>query len=116
MLRTLGGLLLIAHAVVTLAVWVTPPLPEAPLNPAHSWVLGDGRAIAVPASILLAVTLAATGIGLLLLGQPWWAPLGLVSGIAAAAFVMVYVNPWLSLAVAINAGIAVAASQHLPSA
>lgn len=115
MLRTLGGLLLIAHAVVTLAVWVTPPLPEAPFNPAHSWVLGDSRAIAVPASILLAVTLAATGIGLLL-GQPWWAPLGLVSGIAAAAFVMVYVNPWLILAVAINAGIAVAASQHLPSA
>lgn len=115
MLRTLGGVFLIVHALITLAVWVAPLLPDAPFNPAHSWLVGDSRHIAMPTSIVLAAALAATGIGMIL-GQPWWAPLGLASGITAAAFVVVYFNPWLSLAIAINAAIAVTATQNLAPA
>ncbi len=115
MLRTLGGVFLIVHALITLAVWVAPLLPDAPFNPAHSWLVGDSRTITVPTSILLAVALATTGIGVLL-GQPWWAPLGLTTGITATAFVVIYFNPWLSLAIAINAAIAIGAAQNLPAA
>lgn len=44
--------------------------------------------------------LATTGIPLLT-GQPWWGPVGLATGAAAAAFALVYFNPWLYLAIAI---------------
>lgn len=115
MLRTVGGVLLIAHALITAAVWVSPLLPNAPFNPAHSWLLGDSRNVSVPTSIALAVALAGTGLGLLL-NQAWWAPLGLASGICAALFTVVYIHPWLSLAIAINAGIALIATQHLTPA
>jgi hypothetical protein len=106
------GWLIIAHAVITGVVWTAPLLPDAPFNPGHSWLLGDSRSIAGPASLILALALAATGVGLLL-NQPWWAPLGLATGAAAAAFMLVYFNPWLSLAIGINAAIAIAASSNL---
>lgn len=109
------GWLIIVHAVITGVVWTAPLLPDAPFNPSHSWLLGDSRTIAVPVSLLVAVALAATGVGLLL-NQPWWAPLGLGSGAAAVAFILVYFNPWLSLAVAINAVIAIAAASSLAHA
>lgn len=109
------GWLIIAHAVITGVIWTAPLLPDAPFNPSHSWLLGDSRPIAGPASLILAVALAATGIGLLL-NQPWWAPLGLATGTAATLFMLVYFNPWLSLAVAINAAIAITAASNLSAA
>ncbi len=109
------GWLIIAHAVITGVVWTAPLLPDAPFNPSHSWLLGDSRPVAGPAGLILALALAATGIGLLL-NQPWWAPLGLATGAAAAVFVLVYFNPWLSLAIAINAAIAIAASSSISAA
>lgn len=109
------GWLIIAHAVITAVIWTAPLLPDAPFNPSHSWLLGDSRSIAAPAGVLLALALAATGMGLLL-NQPWWAPLGLATGAASVVFMVVYFNPWLSLAVAINAAIAIAASSDLSPA
>lgn len=103
------GWLIIAHAVITGAVWMVPLLPDAPFNPSQSWILGDSRSVAGPTSLILALALAATGIGLLL-NQTWWAPLGLVAGAVAAVFVLVYFNPWLSVAIAINAAIAISAA------
>lgn len=107
------GWLIIAHAVITGVIWAAPLLPDAPFNPSHSWLLGDSRPVAAPAGLILALALAATGAGLLL-NQPWWAPLGLATAAAAAIFTVVYFHPWLSLAVAINAAIAIAASSNLP--
>jgi len=106
------AVVVIAHAIVTGVVWTAPLLPDAPFNPARSWLLGESRAIAAPASVVIAVALAACGIGLLL-GQPWWAPLAIAAGAAAAAFTLVYFNPWLSLGLALNAGIAAVAADSL---
>lgn len=114
MLRIVGWLV-IAHAVITAVVWMAPLLPDAPFNPGHSWILGDSRAITVPASLVLALALAATGIGLLT-GQPWWAPLGLATGAAATIFTVVYFHPWLSLAIAVNAVIGIAGASNLSAA
>jgi len=111
MLRTMGWLILV-HAVITAAVWTAPLLPDAPFNPGHSWLLGDSRTISAPTGLLLGLGLAATGIGLLS-GQPWCAPVGLATGAAAAIFVLIYFNPWLCLAVAINTGIAITAASTL---
>ena len=115
MLRTFAGVLLTAHALITAAVWVAPLLPDAPFNPAHSWLLGETRHVSLPTSIALAVALAGTGLGVLL-DQSWWAPLGLAGGIGAALFTVVYFHPWLSLAIVINAGIALVTTQHLTPA
>jgi len=106
-----GGLI-IAHALITGVVWTAPLLPDAPFNPGHSWLLGDSRPFAAPASVALALALAGTGIGLLL-NQPWWAPLGLAAGAVAAVFILIYFNPWFSLAIAINAGLAIAAWNNI---
>lgn len=108
------GWLLIVHAIITGVVWSAPLLPDAPFNPSQSWLLGDARHLAVPASLVLAVALCATGIGLLT-GQAWWAPVGLATGATATVFVLLYFNPWLSLAVVINAAIAAAAAASLPT-
>lgn len=112
--RAIGWLILV-HAVITAAVWAAPLLPEAPFNPGHSWLLGDSRPISAPAGLLLALALATTGVGLVT-GQLWWAPLGLATGAAATLFVLIYFNPWLCLAVAINTGIAIAAASTLSQA
>ena len=109
------GVLLIAHALITGVIWTVPLRPDAPFNPSHSWLLGDSRAIAAPAGLILAVALAATGLALLL-NQTWWAPLGLVAGAAAMVFMVVYFNPWLSVAVVINGAIAITAASNLSGA
>jgi len=112
--RPIGWLILI-HAVLTAVVWAAPLLPDAPFNPGHSWLIGDSRSIAVPTSLILALALAATGVGLLS-GQSWWAMLALAAGAVGALFTLVYFNPWLSLAVAINAAIGLAGAADLSAA
>ena len=109
------GWVIIAHALITGVIWTAPLLPDAPFNPSHSWLLGDSRPIAAATSLLLALALAATGVALLL-NQSWWAPLGLATGAAAAVFMLVYFNPWLSLAIVINAAIAITATSNLSAA
>jgi hypothetical protein len=40
-MSVLGGLFLIAHGLVHLAVWLPEP-KDAPFDPGHSWLLGEG--------------------------------------------------------------------------
>lgn len=108
MLRTAIGVFLLAHAAVTAVIWLAPLTDGAPFNPNHSWLFGDSRAIAVPASVLVAIGLAVTGVALLT-HQEWWAPVGIASAGAAVAVMLLYFNPWLLMGIAINAGVGIAA-------
>lgn len=112
MLRITLGVLVVAHGLITGAIWTAPPTPEAPFAAGHSWLLGDSRFFAAPVSILLALGFAVAGVGLIL-DQVWWAGFGLAAGVGALVFMLMYFNPWLLAGIAISAGIAFAAGHAL---
>jgi hypothetical protein len=114
-LRIALGVLVVAHGLITGAIWTAPPTPDAPFVAGHSWLLGDSRFLAVPVSILLALGFALAGVGLVL-DQAWWAAFGLAAGVGALVFMLMYFNPWLLAGLAISGGIAFAAGHTLLAA
>jgi len=99
MLRTLFGIFVILHGLVHLwfvvlsqeLIEVTPEMGWTP----HSWLftglIGDGatRWLVTIASVLLAVTFAASGIGLFTRGS-WWRPWMIGSAAVSAALILLY--------------------------
>jgi hypothetical protein len=107
MVRVLVGLFVVAHGMVTGAIWVTPRRAGAPFDATHSWLLGDARWVAATGGVLVAIGFAVTGIGLLTQND-WWAPWGVGAGILSLALMVVYFNPWLLAGIAISILIAAA--------
>ena len=112
MIRVLAGLFVVAHGVVTGAIWATPRRADAPFDATHSWLIGDARVVAVATSLILAASFTVAGIGLLT-QHDWWAPWGLGAGVLGVAFMLLYFNPWLLAGMAISAAIAIAGFQSL---
>jgi hypothetical protein len=109
MSRTLAGLFLIAHGLVTLAIWVvkSPPVPEgqlAPPDPAHSWIVGDARAFSVAFGALVGIALVVAGVGFLT-GQTWWPQAALLSGGISLLLFAVFFTPWWLAGIAISSGL-----------
>lgn len=115
-------LLLVAHGLVHLAVYLTPAPAGAngkppPFDPSHSWALTASHvahdtevAVARALAVTAALGFVVAGIGVAF-GAAWAAGFA----VAAAAFGLVlkglYFNPWLSVGVLIDcAVIAVAVS------
>jgi hypothetical protein len=115
MLRVLMGLFVIAHGLVTFAIWTAPVTETAPFNPSHSWVLGDIRTLAIILAAVTAIGFVATGGGYLA-QQDWWAGAAVASGAVAVILMALFFNPWLLAGVAISAGILYAGIQALPQA
>lgn len=82
MTRFLLGAFVVAHGLVTIAIWSpNPPTVERapPMDTSHSWLLGDARAAALALAVTAGVAIAAAGIGFL--GhQQWWTVAGVVGG------------------------------------
>jgi hypothetical protein len=112
MLRTLVGLFLVAHGLVTFGIWAAPAADKAPFNPRHSWLLGDARTLAVTLAVVAAAALVATGSGFLA-HQDWWAAAAVAAGAVAVALMALYFNPWLSAGILISAVILYAGIQAL---
>jgi hypothetical protein len=104
----LGGLFLVAHGLVHLAIWLPAPKEDAPFDPGHSWLLGDvrrrARALAVAAGTLLALA----GI-LMLAGAGAGGGLAVLGAAVSVALIGLTFHPWLLGAVAIDVVIAVVA-------
>jgi len=83
MWHTILGLFLVAHGLVTVAIWGPryPAAPEGqlqPPDPAHSWIFGDVRTSSLIFGVLVGLALALAGFGFLT-DQTWgprsrWAP------------------------------------------
>jgi hypothetical protein len=114
-LRALLGLFVIAHGLVTFAIWTAPVTEKAPFNPSHSWLLGDTRTLAIIPAVLAALVFVATGGGFLA-QQDWWPATAVAAGAVAVALMGLYFNPWLLAGIAISAGIIVAGIHALPQA
>jgi hypothetical protein len=114
-LRVLVGLLIIAHGLITFAIWTAPATEKAPFNPGHSWLLGDTRTLAIVLAVVAAIAFVATGGGFLA-EQVWWAGAAVAAGAVAVMLMALYFSPWLVAGIAISAAILYAGIQALPQA
>lgn len=112
MLRLVMGGFVLAHGVVTAAIWVAPKAPDTPFEPAHSWLLGDSRRLSALLAAAAGVGLVLTGVGVLA-DQGWWAGLGAASATLAIVLMLLYFNHWLVLGIAISASILYASLQAM---
>lgn len=115
--RTLGvvlGAAVVAHGLVTTAIWVPPAGGEAPFDASHSWLLGDDRAVPVVLGILAGLAFAGAGVGALA-RLAWWPGWAVVAGLAGAVLMVLWFNPWLSVGLVISVAVLVAGIRALVS-
>ncbi|MTE18100.1 hypothetical protein F0L17_02925 [Streptomyces sp. TRM43335] len=123
MIRALVVVLLLAHALVHLRVWATPADPEHPplFVPGHSWALAvahlseeTARAGAVGLASITALLYAAAGVALAA-GLGWWAPAAVLAAASGLVLKTLWFNPWLSVGVAVDAGVVLAVTVGWPA-
>jgi hypothetical protein len=112
MIRTLLGMFVIAHGLVTFEIWAAPVTEQAPFNPSHSWLLGDTRTLAVALAVVAAIAFVVTGGGFLA-NQDWWALAAVAAGAVAVLLMALYFTPWLSAGILISTVILYAGVQAL---
>ena len=114
---------LFAHAFVHVAVWAMPKPAEnpPPFDPAHSWALGAGhitptsqRTTSAVLAWVAAVLFAASGFALAIDAAAWTA-LAMLAAAVGLALKGLWFNRWLSLGVALDIAVLVAAAMNWPS-
>lgn len=112
-MRTLTGLFVVAHGLVTAGIWGIrfPAAPEGqvqPPDPAHSWLLGDARIPSMILGILAGVVLALAGFGYLT-EQSWWTDAAIGGGAASLLLFAVFFTPWWLAGIAISTALIIGA-------
>jgi hypothetical protein len=115
MIRFLLGGFVVAHGLVTAAVWSAPAKGDEPFRATHSWLLGDVRSLAVGLALVAAIGFVLAGIGFLS-HQSWWGAFGIGAGAVALVLMALYFNPWLLAGIAISGGVLYAGVQALQQA
>lgn len=115
MVRVLVGGFIIAHGLVTVAMWATPAKGGEPFRATHSWLLGDVRSLAVALALVAALGFVLAGVGFLA-HQDWWAVFGIGAGAVALVLMGLYFNPWLLAGIAISGGVLYAGIQAVQQA
>ncbi|MGH2808672.1 MAG: hypothetical protein ACRDKT_15515 [Actinomycetota bacterium] len=112
MWRILLGLLVVAHGVVTVAIWASPTPASVegrmtPPDPAHSWIFGDARALSVELGIAVGLALVLAGIGFLT-DQSWWPSVAVGAGAASLLLFGMFFTPWWAAGIAISVAAVIA--------
>ncbi len=115
MIRFLLGGFVVAHGLVTAAIWVTPAKGGEPFRATHSWLLGDARSPAVVLALVAAAGFVLAGCGYLA-QQSWWEVFAIGAGSVALMLMALYFNPWLPAGIAISGGVLYAGVQALEQA
>lgn len=117
-MRALFAALLFGHGWVHGVMWALPyseqALADLPMDPAHSWLLGDTREFALGVAILTAVSFMVAGVAYLA-DTGWWPAAGLTAAVLSTALLSLYFSPWWALGYVINAFVALAAWRDLSS-
>jgi len=109
MWRTTLGLFLVAHGLVTIAIWAPKyqAVPEGqvqPPDPAHSWIFGDVRTFSLICGVAVGFALAIAGVGFLT-DQSWWPSAAIGAGVGSLLLFGVFFTPWWAVGIAISAGL-----------
>ena len=110
MWRTMLGLLVFAHGMVTVAIWGPNPRTvekSAPMDTSHSWLLGNARSVSLILAICAGAAISVAGIAFLT-HQEWWPLAGMLGGGLSFTLFMIFFSPWWFAAIAISAGLIVA--------
>lgn len=108
-MRTLIGLFIVAHGLVTALIWGSPKAAVdegqwQPPDPSHSWLLGDVRTLSVILGIAVGVALAISGFGFLT-HQPWWPALAVAAGASSLVLFALFFTPWWLAGIAISSAL-----------
>ena len=114
MVEVVLGVFFVAHGLVTAAIWAAPSTENAPFDPAHSWLIGDARALALLIGTVVGIALVATGVGMVA-DAAWWPVLAVVAGFAGIVLMTVWFDPWLILGLGINLAVLVVGLRALPA-
>ena len=119
-MRTFIGLFVVAHGLVTVAIWAmgAQTVPEGnlqPPDPTHSWLLGDARTLSMVFGVAVGIALVVAGIGFLL-AQSWWPALAVAAGIGSLLLFAVFFTPWWLAGIAISSTLIVGALRAVPVA
>lgn len=115
MLRNIAGLFVLAHGLVTIAIWTPNPetiQPTPPMDTSHSWLLGQARGVSVALAITAGVLLVCAGLAFLV-GAAWWPIAAIVAGVVSLFLFGLFFTPWWLAAIAISAGLVTAAVREL---
>jgi len=115
MIRFLLGGFVVAHGLVTAAIWVTPAKGGEPFRATHFLAPRDARSVAVALAILAAAGFVLAGYGYLA-QQSWWEVFAIGAGAVALVLMALYFNPWLLAGIAISGGVLYAGVQALEQA
>ena len=115
MVRVLVGGFVVAHGLVTAAIWTSPAKAGEPFRATRSWILGDVRSLAVALALVAALGFVLAGVGFLA-HQGWWNVFGIGAGAVALVLMGLYFNPWLLAGIAISGGVLYAGIQAMQQA
>lgn len=113
-MRALFVAFLLGHAAVHVVMWTLPftdAVDDMPFDPAHSWLLGDNRMVAVVLAGLaaLAFVLTAFGYGL---DVGWWPTTMLVASAVSIVVMVVTFTPWWLVGIALDLALVAYALQQ----
>jgi hypothetical protein len=100
-MRWLGGLFLVAHGLLHVAVWVPRPQANMPFDTGRSPMFGNVRGIAISLSVLAALLFIVAGVAVLI-HAAWWAPVAIAAAAISAVLIILTFSPWLLAGLAID--------------
>lgn len=100
-MKVVLGIFLIVHGLIHIAIWAAPTTESGPMRPAHSWLLGEVRPLALTLALVAGVALAAAGVGYLT-GGAWWPWAAIIGAGVSALLMAVTFTPWWLAGLAID--------------
>src|SRR5215213_9949540 len=100
-MRLLGGLFLLAHGLLHVAVWVPRPPANVPFDTSRSPIFGNVRGAAISLSLLAALLFVVAGVAVLL-HAAWWAPVAIAAAAVSVLLILLTFSPWLLAGLAID--------------
>lgn len=106
------GLLLVAHGLVHLAIWLPPQGADAPFDVQSSPFFGDVRSVAVVLAIAAGAAFVAAGVGYLA-GLSWWPWVTVAAAAVSIALMLLTFSLWWLIGLGIDVAVGLRARRTI---